>query len=160
MTTSAAQPSNASPTAEPLENLLSTIEEARALPQPEPYKPNGGDPLASLSVALRDEAERQQAEPPSAWDEARSDAAPRAGDQQAVDVPSSGTQRSASQPSPPRDSSREARLGREVLAALQARPLDGAVRAAAVERLAAQLDAPDPQALREILAILVTGQLD
>lgn len=164
MTTSAAQSSTASTPDEPLASLLSAIEAARALPQSESYESGAGDPLAALSANLHAEAARQQTAPPAAWDEASagwnqaSQPTPQA--QAGSAKPEASNLTSAARQVPSTDVGVDARVGREVLAALQSRPLDGLARAIAVARLSAQLDNPDPQELRNILAILVTGQTD
>ncbi|QDG50101.1 hypothetical protein FIV42_04930 [Persicimonas caeni] len=158
MTTSAASTSTAPTNEEPLAGLLAAIDEARVLPDLDPYESTGDDPIASLTAALATEARDQQTKPPSQWSKASSaptkTPSPEPQASRAAPRAASATPRESSDA----DTSMEARVGREVLAALQTRPLDGRARAAAVERLAAQLDHPDPQALREILAILVTGQ--
>ena len=161
MTTSPAKTSSPTTTAEPLGRLLATLDEARALPEPEPYEQSGDDPLVEITAAIRAEAEHQAKTPPSTWSEAASETGAANGAQPSQPQSSSNTGSPSDKPLPEstgQDATVEARIGREVLALLRDQPLDGSARAAAVERLAGQLDDPDPDALREILGVLVTGQ--
>ncbi len=147
MSTSPAQTTSSPEASEPLRSLLAQIDAARALPELEPYEPADGDPLDRLRRTMRGEADAPQRPEPATN-------APAPPGEATSGAPTSGAGRSPAGRS--RDA--EAVVGRVVLEMLRSRPLAGAPRAEAVERLAAQLDQPDPDQLREILALLVTGQ--
>lgn len=123
---------------EPLGSLLDTIRAARELPSVEPYRRDWGDPLAHLAEIIAAEIDAYAAIPNVLRSRSSRRAAPSvaaaSGDSSAV-------------------------VGRQVLALLAERPLDGRVRAKAVERLAAQIDDPDPAQLREILALLLGADI-
>ncbi len=135
MSTSPADPTTMDNAAEPLRSLLRAIAEARELPAPTPHEPAAGDPLVRLRQTMVGGA--------------RPDEASGGPDEATPPAPATAPVGDAA-----------ALVGREVLAVLREQPLDGSARAAAVERLAAQIAQPDPNALRAILAILVTGRRD
>ena len=119
----------------PLGELYETIRQARQLPEPAAYERDWDDPIEHLQAQIADEAAQLGAHPAFPG---------RAG----ARVPTS--------PSAP--ANLEAAVGREVLALLADMPLDGPARARAVEVLVGQLDDPDPEQLRRLLALLVTGR--
>lgn len=142
MSTSLGENSTSAARGEPIKSLMAAIARARELPAPPVYESPVGDPLARLRRTMAGEVDAP-AGAPSSPAPARTAAAASSG--------------SAASSAPPGG---EAVVGREVLAVLRAQPLDGPARAAAVERLAAQIAAPEPAALREVLAILLTGRAD
>lgn len=145
---SATTADRATPTDEPLQSLLDAIAQARQIPELTPYEGGDGDPLARLRRTMRGEGELAE---PELAESAASSANPASANQP-------GTNQPATSNSPSGDL--DAVVGREVLALLRSQPLDGSARAAAVELLAGQLDSPDPQALRDLLSLLVTGRRD
>ncbi|MFP4597607.1 MAG: hypothetical protein ACOC9J_05045 [Persicimonas sp.] len=147
MSTSPAQTTSSTEAPEPLRSLLAQIDAARALPESDPYQPAGGDPLDRLQRTMRGEAGAPERPDPGAN-------APATGGEATGGVAGSGAGRSSAG----RSQDGQAVVGRAVLEMLRTRPLAGASRAEAVERLAAQLAEPDPDELRELLALLVTGQ--
>lgn len=157
MSTSPTQTTSSTEAPEPLRSLLAQIDAARALPELEPYDPADGDPLDRLRRTMRGEVDAPERPEP-----ATNAPSPVAEGQRAQSR--SGAARSPAGGSPAGGSpaggrqAAEALVGRVVLDTLRTRPLAGGPRAEAVERLATQLDQPDPDELREILALLVTGQ--
>jgi hypothetical protein len=158
---------------EPLESLLETIRHAQDLADADAFEPrsptsNDGDPLAGLRQTMAAEAALQAQSAPSQWypDNQGYPEREKIPEPPAA-VAATGESAAAEATGAARPSAgagagqgAEALVGREVLAALRAKPLPGQARAAAVERLAAQIDDADPSVLREVLAILVTGQSD
>jgi hypothetical protein len=160
MSISDAQNSTSAATRNPLDSLLEiirfeTTRSAQTLAAAPPSHPSGdGDPLASVCQTISAEAAHQSQGAPGQWyPQGQADPA-------VPDTDGASTQAASAQggfgAGP--DGGAEARVGREVLAMLRDQPLDGQARAAAVSRLAAQIDNPEPHVLREVLAILVTGQ--
>lgn len=127
----------------PLDALYDHIANARealrsgAAPTPDPNRP-AGDPLQVLRGRIQHEIDEL-------------------GARSTIDLPRqpnrSQREELSSEAAP--TSNVEARLGRELLEMLAERPLPGADRADAVSRLAAALEAPDRERLREVLRILV-----
>lgn len=161
MSISPAQNSSPATSQEPLESLLEMIRRAQTLAEAESFEPRwvdsgDGDPLTGLRQTMAAEAAHQSQTAPSQW-YPEADTRTAESDGGAAPDPRAPAATTA----PPRASAEEgveARVGREVLAILRQQPLSGDARAAAIERLATQIDNPDASALRDVLAILVTGQ--
>src|SRR5690554_6763248 len=111
------QAQNRSAASDPWEKLLEQIRQAKALPAPQAYRPEPGDPLERLMRRMRGE----DVDAPDA----------------AGGALSAGASQTAGALAAP--AGVEAQLGREVLEILRGAPLPGAARAAAVEVLSAQL---------------------
>jgi hypothetical protein len=166
MSISSTKNSSPATSREPLESLLETIQRAHQLIEAGSFEPrslasgSGDDPLAGLRQTIAAETTYQSTTALDQWTtdggpaddrDARASTAELRGDQSQTSAASGvGSQTS--------DAGAEARVGREVLAMLREQPLSGPARASAVEQLAAQIDSPDASALRDVLAILVTGQ--
>ena len=122
----------AGPGGEAMARLREQIEEARHLPEAEPYRRPAGDPLKALEARI-------------------------GGDEPTPPRSEAGQKPTSERPASPADDERQ--VGQALLDALERRPLPGPVRAEAARRLAALRHGAEADEINAIFELIVFGKV-